>query len=158
MREVDGFLRTLLPSEWVAAIDASDLDAFAVVRRTVDGDELWAQIGAAGYITPTWPKEYGGLGASRKVGAAIARTLGRYRIPRFGNPVGVDLAGPAIIRWGTDEQKQRFVPAIARHEDIWCQLFSEPGAGSDLAGLATRATRDGDVVVRHGTEALDQPR
>lgn len=143
--DVDGFLRALLPSAWVAAIDASDFGALAAVRHQVEADELWKRIGAAGFIAPTWPEEYGGLGADRKVGTAIARTLGRYRIPRFNNVVGVDLAGPAILRWGTDEQKQRFAPPIARYEDIWCQLFSEPGAGSDLAGLAARARRDGDT-------------
>jgi alkylation response protein AidB-like acyl-CoA dehydrogenase len=143
--DVEEFLRALLPSAWVAAIDASDFGALAAVRHQVEADELWRRIGAAGFIAPTWPEEYGGLGADRKVGAAIARTLGRYRIPRFNNVVGVDLAGPAILRWGTDEQKQRFAPPIARYEDIWCQLFSEPGAGSDLAGLAARARRDGDA-------------
>jgi len=118
--------------------------------RSADPGATWARIGAAGYIAPTWPKEYGGLGASPKVGAVIARTLGRYKMPRFDNPVGVDLAGPAILRWGTEEQKQRFVARIARHDDIWCQLFSEPGAGSDLAGLATRAKRDGDTWIVRG--------
>jgi alkylation response protein AidB-like acyl-CoA dehydrogenase len=142
---LDGFLRDLLPAEWVDAVDANDFETLGAVRQGVDADALWRRIGAAGYIAPTWPTDYGGLGADRKVGGAIARTLGRYRIPRFNNVVGVDLAGPAILRWGTDEQKQRFVPPIARYEDIWCQLFSEPGAGSDLAGLAARARRDGDT-------------
>ena len=143
--EVDRFLRALLPVAWVAAIDANDLESLGAARRDADPDQLWMRIGSAGYVAPAWPKEYGGLGVAPRIGAAIARTLGRYRIPRFNNPVGVDLAGPAILRWGTDEQKHRFVPAIARYEDIWCQLFSEPGAGSDLAGLATRAERDGDA-------------
>jgi alkylation response protein AidB-like acyl-CoA dehydrogenase len=142
--EVDHFLRELLPADWVAAIDAADFAALARARGDADADHLWSQIGAAGYIAPTWPEEFGGLGVSGRVGAAIARTLGRYRVPRFNNTVGVDLAGPAILRWGKDEQKQRFVRAIARYDDIWCQLFSEPGAGSDLAGLATLAVRDGD--------------
>jgi alkylation response protein AidB-like acyl-CoA dehydrogenase len=147
---VERFLRNLLPAGWVAAIDRNDAEALAAARGAVDPNELWARIGAAGYVTPTWPKQYGGLDASAKVGAAIARVLGRYRIPRFNNPVGVDLAGPAILRWGTEEQKERFVPAIARYEHIWCQLFSEPGAGSDLAGLATRAVHDGDAWTVRG--------
>ena len=151
-------MRALLPAEWVAAVDASDFAALGAVRHGVDADALWRQIGAAGFVAPTWPKEYGGLGAGRKVATAIARTLGRYRIPRFNNVVGVDLAGPAILRWGTDEQKQRFVPAIARYDDIWCQLFSEPGAGSDLAGLGrTRPARRRHVVGERA-EGVDQPR
>jgi alkylation response protein AidB-like acyl-CoA dehydrogenase len=71
-------------------------------------------------------------------------------MPRFNNSVGVDLVGPAILRWGTDDQKERFVRRIALHQDLWCQLFSEPGAGSDLAGLACRAVRDGDTWVVRG--------
>jgi alkylation response protein AidB-like acyl-CoA dehydrogenase len=71
-------------------------------------------------------------------------------MPTFRNPVGVDLVGPALMRWGTEEQKTRFLRGIARHEEIWCQLFSEPGAGSDLAGLATRAVRDGDGWLLNG--------
>ncbi len=143
--DVDRFLRTLLPAEWVDAVDAGDFATLGRVRSGVDADELWRRIGAAGFITPTWPKAYGGLGADRKTSATIVRTLSRYRIPRFNNVVGVDLAGPAVLKWGTDEQKQRFAPGIARYDDIWCQLFSEPGAGSDLAGLAARGRRDGDT-------------
>ena len=110
----------------------------------VEADELWAHLAGAGYVTPTWPTEYGGLGVPPNVGCAIGRALGRYKVPRFDNPVGVDLAGPAIMKWGTEDQKERFLRPIARNEEIWCQLFSEPGAGSDLAGLATRAVLDGE--------------
>lgn len=148
--EVERFVRELLPPDWVAAVDRNDTGALVEARRSADPGEIWAHIGAAGYIAPTWPKEYGGLDVSPKAGATIARTLGRYKMPRFDNPVGVDLAGPAILRWGTEAQKQRFVAPIARHQDIWCQLFSEPGAGSDLAGLATRAVRDGDTWIVRG--------
>jgi alkylation response protein AidB-like acyl-CoA dehydrogenase len=137
--EADEFFRANLPADWVAAVDAGDGAALAAVRRDVDPDEVWARIAAGGYVVPTWEVEHGGRGVSPKVGAAIARTLGRYKMPRFHNPVGVDLVGPAILRWGTDEQQRRYMRPIARYEEIWCQLFSEPGAGSDLAGLACRA-------------------
>jgi alkylation response protein AidB-like acyl-CoA dehydrogenase len=143
--EVERFLRGRLPNDWVTAIDRDDPAALAEARTKVEPDELWAQLAGAGYVTPTWPTEYGGLGMPPSVGRAIGRALGRYKVPRFDNPVGVDLAGPAIMKWGTEEQQERFLRPIARNEEIWCQLFSEPGAGSDLAGLATRAVRDGDT-------------
>jgi alkylation response protein AidB-like acyl-CoA dehydrogenase len=143
--EAERYVRDQLSTEWVAAVDAEDLEGVWAVRAQADADEIWARLGAGGYVVPSWPEEYGGLGVSPKEGAAIARMLRRYRLPRFNNPVGVDLVGPAILRWGSDEQKERFVPAIAGGREIWCQLFSEPGSGSDLAGLSTRAVRDGDT-------------
>ena len=143
--EVERFLRDRLPNDWVTAIDRDDPAALAEARTKVEPDGLWAQLAGAGYVTPTWPREYGGLGVPPSAGRAIGRALGRYKVPRFDNPVGVDLAGPAIMKWGTEEQQERFLRPIARNEEIWCQLFSEPGAGSDLAGLATRAVRDGDT-------------
>jgi alkylation response protein AidB-like acyl-CoA dehydrogenase len=148
--EADRYFRAQLPAAWVDAIDRGDIEALGAARRTVDPDELWSRIAAGGYLVPTWSVEHGGLGASAKVGAAISRALGAYKMPRFNNTVGVDLVGPAILRWGTEEQQQRFVRPIATNHDLWCQLFSEPGAGSDLAGLATRAVRDGDTWVVRG--------
>jgi alkylation response protein AidB-like acyl-CoA dehydrogenase len=71
-------------------------------------------------------------------------------MPSFRNSVGVDLVGSALLRWGTELQKHRYLLPIARHQEIWCQLFSEPGSGSDLAGLATRAIRDGEHWVVRG--------
>jgi len=147
---VDRFLRERLPADWVAAVDSGDLEALVAARGQVDPDEVWAWVGAEGYVAPTWPAEHGGLGVSPKGAAAISRTLRHFRLPRFNNQVGVDLVGPAILAWGSDEQKQRFVPPIAAYQDLWCQLFSEPGSGSDLAGLSTRATRDGDTWVVQG--------
>jgi alkylation response protein AidB-like acyl-CoA dehydrogenase len=148
--EVDRFVRELLPADWVSAVDRDDPATLATIRSNADAEELWTRVADAGYVAPTWPKEYGGLGVAPRVAGAIGRALGRYKMPRFDNPVGVDLAGPAIMNWGTDEQKERYLLPIARNQEIWCQLFSEPGAGSDLAGLATRAIRDGDTWTVNG--------
>lgn len=148
--EADRYFRSQLPEDWVAAVDANDLEALSRARLEVDPDEIWSRIAAGGYVTPTWPIEHGGLGLDSKAARTIVKTLGSYRMPRFNNPVGVDLAGPAILRWGTDDQKARLVKRIATYTDIWCQLFSEPGSGSDLAGLSTRAVRDGDIWTIRG--------
>ena len=148
--DVERFLRDELPADWIDAIDREDPDALAAAREQLDLEQWWLHLADAGYVTPTWPKEHGGLGVPPRVASVIARTLGRYKVPRFTNPIGVDLVGPALLHWGTDEQKERFLRPIARHQEIWCQLFSEPGAGSDLAGLATRAVRDGDSWIVNG--------
>ena len=143
--EVEEFLRAELPSTWVAAIDAGDTDALRSARKELDEARWWRRLGEAGYSAPTWPPEYGGLGASRSAAIAVSRTLSRYRVPNFAlGLIGLDLVGPAVLRWGTEEQRRSLLPAIVSREHIWCQLFSEPGAGSDLAGLSTRAIRDGD--------------
>ncbi|HEY6530915.1 MAG TPA: acyl-CoA dehydrogenase family protein [Acidimicrobiales bacterium] len=148
--QAERFLRGRLPARWVKAIDEDDADALSSAREELELDQWWLDLAEAGYVTPTWPVEYGGLGLAPKVASGIARMLGRYKVPRFTNPIGVDLAGSAILRWGTDDQKERFLRPIAQHREIWCQLFSEPGAGSDLASLATRAVRDGDTWIVNG--------
>jgi alkylation response protein AidB-like acyl-CoA dehydrogenase len=144
LEKLTAFLRRELPPEWVVAIDEGDAELLAAARTRLDLDDWWARLADAGYVTPTWPREYGGLELSAAWGVAVNRTLSRYKVPRSTNPVGVGQAGPALLTFGTEEQKRRFLPPIARHEEIWCQLFSEPGAGSDVAGLATRAVREGD--------------
>ena len=97
-------------------------------------------IGGCGYAAPLWPKEYGGLSAEPWTLQLVREELDRYRLPTVSaNILGVGLAGPTIIAHGTDAQKERYLKRILTGEDIWCQLFSEPGAGSDLASLGTRA-------------------
>ncbi len=148
--DAERYFRSQLPGPWVAAVDREDLDALIASRRSVDPEDVWARIAAGGFLTPSWAVEHGGLGVSRQAAAGISRALARYKMPSFRNVVGVDLVGPALMRWGVEEQTERYLLPIARHQEIWCQLFSEPGAGSDLAGLATRAASTGDAWTLHG--------
>ena len=105
----------------------------------------------AGYAGVSWPKEYGGRDASPGEQLVFLEETTRARAPYVGvNFVGNLHAGPTLIAEGTAEQKDAHLPKILRGDEVWCQCFSEPDAGSDLAGLATRAVRDGDDYVVTG--------
>jgi alkylation response protein AidB-like acyl-CoA dehydrogenase len=101
-----------------------------------------------GWLTRAWPREYGGAEASHLDQAIYSEEMSLAGAP--GLDMGVDRVGPTLMLFGNDEQKERFLGPISRGELNWCQGFSEPGAGSDLASLQTRATRDGDVFVING--------
>jgi alkylation response protein AidB-like acyl-CoA dehydrogenase len=107
------------------------------------------RLAEAGYVAPHWPKPWG-LGASPVEQLAIDEVLRDLHVPRPLNPIGIGWAGPTLLVAGTDEQQKEYLPGILDGSDLWCQLFSEPGAGSDLAGLTTRAVRDGDEYVVNG--------
>jgi alkylation response protein AidB-like acyl-CoA dehydrogenase len=102
-----------------------------------------------GWIAPHWPKEYGGAGMTPGEQFIFNEEMANARAPQVGG-FGVTMIGPILIMYGTDEQKQEHLPKITSGEVTWCQGYSEPGAGSDLASLQTRAVRDGDEYVING--------
>ena len=108
-----------------------------------------AQLAEAGYVAPHWPKPYG-LDAGPIQQLVIDEELRAAGAPRPVNPIGIGWAGPTLLVAGTQAQQERYLPGILSGTELWCQLFSEPGAGSDLASLTTRADRDGDEYVVHG--------
>jgi len=104
----------------------------------------------AGYAGLSWPVEYGGRGGTPSQQVIFEEELGRAGAPGLANHLGIFHVGPAIMTHGTDAQKQRYLPPMLTAAEIWCQGFSEPGAGSDLASLRTKAVRDGDEYVVNG--------
>jgi len=123
------------------------MDTIDYVERA---KEWQGKLAAAGWACITWPKEYGGRGGTAAEAAIFAEEQARTGASTGVFTVGIGMAGPTIIAHGTDEQKQRWLPPLLRGEEVYCQLFSEPGAGSDLAGLACRAVRDGDEWIVNG--------
>ena len=103
-----------------------------------------------GWAAVSWPKEYGGRSATLVQQAIFWEEMACAEAPPMANALGLGLIGPTIIAFGTDAQKQRYIPKILSAEEIWCQGFSEPNAGSDLAGLQTEARRDGEQYVVNG--------
>jgi alkylation response protein AidB-like acyl-CoA dehydrogenase len=103
----------------------------------------------AGYVVPHWPPPWG-VDAEPELQLIIDDELRRASVRKPINPIGIGHCGPVLLQHGSDEQKRRYLPPMLAGEEIWCQLFSEPGAGSDLANLSTRAVRDGDVYIVNG--------
>jgi len=123
-------------------IDSEEYHQFSVWwhRKLYDG----------GFIGINWPKEYGGRGATLMEQVVFSEELAKHRAPGPTNAIGIGWCGPTIISAGTDEQKKRFLTPMLKAEEIWCQGFSEPEAGSDLANCQTRAVEDGDDYIVNG--------
>jgi alkylation response protein AidB-like acyl-CoA dehydrogenase len=111
-----------------------------------------AKVYAAGYLGMSWPAEYGGGGKPSAFQQVVTSEMGRAEVPFMVNVIGLFWAGPTILKLGSEAQKQRYIPKILSAEEIWCQGFSEPENGSDLAGAQMTAVRDGDAYVLDGTK------
>jgi alkylation response protein AidB-like acyl-CoA dehydrogenase len=113
----------------------------------------WLEVCAEqGYTAPTWPREYGGGGLSKSEAKVLAEELRNAKLPPPLIGFGLTMIGPTLLSYGSEEQKREHLPRICRGEIRWCQGYSEPGAGSDLAGLQTRAVEDGDHSIINGTK------
>src|SRR3990170_1200359 len=142
-------------ASWLSANLPADIRASRLRGRpeaeVIEVRRAWERrLGEADWLGVSWPKEYGGRGASAMEHVVYLQELLRADAPEPLDMLGLDMVGPTIIETGTEEQKQRFLPPMLRGEAVWCQGFSEPNAGSDLAGLQTRADRDGDDWVLNG--------
>ena len=146
--KVRNWLKDNLPSDWVARVrgnsDVPRPEAYEWMRQ-------WQRkMYEAGLVGITWPKEAGGQGLTFMEELVCAEEIALAKGPTVLNILAIGMAGPTIIAYGTDEQKRRYPPKMLSCEEIWCQGYSEPNAGSDLASLETRAVRDGDHFVING--------
>ena len=146
--QVRAWLTDHIPREWtrrmMATSDVPRPEAYDFLR------EWQRTMHEGGWIGLTWPKEYGGRGLTFMEELIVQQEFALAKAPPMLNILGVGMAGPTIIAYGTEEQKQRYVRKILSCEEIWCQGYSEPNAGSDLASLQTRAVKEGDDWVING--------
>ncbi len=144
--KIQSFLAEHLPTDWqgIGALDAEAAAAFtAQWRNTLRDNKL---------LATSWPEEYGGAGLSALESVIMAEEFQKAGVPTGGsNDVfGIQMVGNTIVEWGTEEQKKHFLPRIISGEDVWCQGYSEPNSGSDLANLGCKAELDGDEWVING--------
>jgi alkylation response protein AidB-like acyl-CoA dehydrogenase len=144
-------LRAWLAANKPAGFGSDDFAEFASLDDEVGFLRAWqARLAADRWVGIHWPHEYGGRGAGVEEHYIFQEELAAARAPEVINRIGVNLVGPSLMKHGTEEQKRRYLARILSAEDIWCQLFSEPSAGSDLTSLRTRADLDGDAFVVNG--------
>ena len=145
-QEVKGWIKQNLPVQWrVDSIESLPTGEAAAVKRK------WQEkLGAGGWLGLAWPREYGGRGATLMEQVIYLTEAIEARAPMPLDKIGLNLVGPALIEIGTPEQKERFLGSIRSGQMVWCQGFSEPNAGSDLASVTTKAVLEGDEWVING--------
>ncbi len=138
--------------DWFQANVPRDLETvFRDDEAAVERSRAWQRaLHEGGWAGLSWPKEYGGRGVGLMEQVIFSQEFMRAKAPPMLNVIGLGMAGPTIIAHGTEEQKHRYLDKILSGEEIWCQGFSEPGAGSDLAGLRTTAVPEGDAFIVNG--------
>ena len=145
-QRIRAFLAEHLPADWtgIGALERDDADRFTAEWRRTLADHR--------YLAPAWPTDYGGGGFSELEQVVLAEEFQRAGVPTGGlnDSFSIQMVGNTILQWGTSEQKAHFLPRIISGDDVWCQGYSEPDAGSDLGGLGCRARRDGDEWVIDG--------
>lgn len=141
-QEVTSFIEQDLPAGWDQ--DHGSLEDHLAVER-----DIMKRLASRHWLALPWPREYGGLGASPMQQLIFNEQMAYNRVPGTVN-MGVAWVGPVVMLYGTPEQKETYLSAIADGTDLWCTLYSEPGAGSDLAAMQTRAVRDGDDYIING--------
>ncbi|MBI2766798.1 MAG: acyl-CoA dehydrogenase family protein [Chloroflexi bacterium] len=141
--EVRTFLKDELPA------DLGEVERFGRPQRSAAFEKWRKALAGRGWIAAAWPKEYGGAGLTPVEQSILNEEFAEARAPQLGG-IGVMMLGPTLIAHGTEEQKKTHIPRILSGDTTWCQGYSEPGSGSDLASLQTRAIRDGDDFVVNG--------
>src|SRR4029453_14978924 len=145
--ELRGWLQANLRRPWREELR----DPAATEDSRVEFRRAWQRkLYQGGYLGMGWPQEWGGRGATEVEKAIFEAEMALADAPQILNILGIGLLGPALIHHGSEEQRRRFIPPMLDGSEIWCQGFSEPGAGSDLASLKTTATLDGDHFVLNG--------
>ncbi|MEE8345895.1 MAG: acyl-CoA dehydrogenase family protein [Dehalococcoidia bacterium] len=145
-QELRAWLQETIPPDWEGVFLEEDDESWRF------GRSFTKKLAQKGWMAPSWPREYGGMEASPSMQLVFHEEMGYHRAPIGSIVQAVGYIGPSILMFGTDEQKKQHLPAIAAGETVWCQGFSEPEAGSDLASLQTRAVRDGDDYVINGSK------
>ena len=148
--ELETLLAELLPDGWIDAAQRGDEAELQSCKARANNPDIVRALGEAGWVAPHFAVGQGGRGLNRDDARAALTLLSSLEVPHVPRGSGLPLAAPTINQWSSDETKARLLPPLVSGEERWCQLFSEPGAGSDMASLATTAMQDGDEWIVNG--------